>query len=845
MHARVRAHDWAATPVGSPETWPQSLRALVRTLLVSRYPMVLTWGPQFIQFYNDAYAALIGDKHPLALGCDIRITLAESWDTLGPMIARVLETGVANWTPALPLLLERAGYREESYFSVSHAPAEDDDGRIVGMLGVCSEVTQQIVGDRRLGLLRDLAAQAGEARSVARTVRAIAASITDHPLDVPFLLIYLREAGGRALTLHAAVGLAAGEPASPRVVALDHPEEVAWPLARATDGETILVEAVHDAVATTGGLWGDPVRAALVMPISGAGQEAPLGVIVAGISPSRALDAAYRSFYELLAGQIAAAVRNALAHEEERQRAEALAELDRAKTAFFSNVSHEFRTPLTLLLGPLEDLLRDAGDLDPERRSRLDLAHRNALRLLKLVNTLLDFSRIEAGRAVARFVPTDLAALTADLASTFRSAIERAGLTLTVECPPLPAPLYLDRDGWEQIVLNLLSNALKHTFEGEIGVTVRAHEGHAELAIRDTGVGIPASELPRLFDRFHRVPQARSRSHEGTGIGLALVRELVGMHGGQIAVDSREGRGTAFTVRVPFGSAHLQRGSIADADPVDERGDGAAAFVEEARRWLPEVATPDRGGPPGTGTPPARLLLADDNADMRDYLGRLLAERYAVEAVPDGAAALAAALARPPDLVLTDVMMPGLDGFALLRALWADGRTATVPVVLLSARAGEEAAVEGLEAGADDDLVKPFAARELLARVASALELSRLRREVARREAEARVQAEAIRARDVFLSIAAHELRTPMTTLKGHVQLLRRQQARGPIDPARQGRTLAALDGATDRLVSLTNDLLDVSRIQTGQLALTLAPVDLRALAAEAVGRAREQYGAG
>ncbi|MFY0574874.1 hypothetical protein ACN28S_11340 [Cystobacter fuscus] len=154
MHARIRAHDWSASILGPMETWPESLKALVRTMLSSRYPMILTWGPSFLQFYNDAYSKLIGDKHPAALGLDIRVTMAEAWDTLGPMIHQVMATGVANWTPALMLLLERSGYREESYFSVSHSPAEDDTGKIVGMFAVCSEVTQQLLGERRLRLLR-------------------------------------------------------------------------------------------------------------------------------------------------------------------------------------------------------------------------------------------------------------------------------------------------------------------------------------------------------------------------------------------------------------------------------------------------------------------------------------------------------------------------------------------------------------------------------------------------------------------------------------------------------------------------------------------------------------------
>ena len=374
------------------------------------------------------------------------------------------------------------------------------------------------------------------------------------------------------------------------------------------------------------------------------------------------------------------------------------------------------------------------------------MIHRNGLRLLKLVNTLLDFSRIEAGRAESVFVPTDLAALTRDLASVFRSLIVQAGLHLVVECPPLSERVYVDREMWEKIVLNLLSNAFKFTFAGEISVGLRQVEHQVELVVRDTGTGIAPVEVPRLFERFHRVQGARSRTHEGSGIGLALVQELVHMHGGTIEVESQVDVGTAFTVRLPLGTAHLPADRIRASRTHASTALGAAPFVEEARRWLPEVTSSqeremewqllDAGRSPVSGAngeeaslPPARILVADDNADLRDYLSRLLAQHYDVEAVADGAAALQAARRCPPDLVLADVMMPELDGFELLRAVHADPNLEALPVILLSARTGEEATLEGLAAGANDYLVKPFSAREVLARIATHLEIARLRRE--------------------------------------------------------------------------------------------------------------------
>ncbi len=485
-------------------------------------------------------------------------------------------------------------------------------------------------------------------------------------------------------------------------------------------------------------------------PLAQAGQPRPIGFFIAGLNPFRPFDEDYRSFASLFAGQLTAGLNNAHAYEAERRRAESLAEIDRAKTTFFSNVSHEFRTPLTLMLGPLLDTLsQQNGPLPPRAAEELAVVHRNGLRLLKLVNTLLDFSRIEAGRVQVSYVPTDLAAFTAELASVFRSAIDKAGLTLTIDTPTLAEPAYIDRDMWEKIVLNLLSNAFKFTLDG--GITVRLHQDGdwIRLAVQDTGTGIPESELPRLFERFHRVEGSRGRTHEGTGIGLALVLELVKLHGGTVAVESTLGQGTAFTVSIPAGSDHLPPERISAPRSLASTAVGYNAYIEEAFRWIPQSGSDSHasapratqndmvftgGGSPATTSERPRILIADDNADMRDYLRRLLSDRYDVIAAPDGEEALRLAAARPPVLILSDVMMPNLDGFGLLKAIRADAALAAVPFILLSARAGEEATLEGIRAGADDYLVKPFSARELTTRIDALIERKRFERELAATE---------------------------------------------------------------------------------------------------------------
>ena len=455
------------------------------------------------------------------------------------------------------------------------------------------------------------------------------------------------------------------------------------------------------------GFWDKPPLRALLVPIANPGQETPAGVLIAALNPYRQLDVSYNGFIDLVAGQIAASISNARAYDNEKKRAEALAEIDRAKTAFFSNVSHEFRTPLTLMLGPLQDLLaRSHTHLSPTAKEQLELANRNGARLLRLVNTLLDFSRIEAGRVKAVYQATDLAMFTAELASVFRSATERAGLKLVVNCHPLSEVAYVDRDMWEKIVLNVLSNAFKFTFEGQLTVSLTQIEHTAELRIQDTGVGIPPEEIPNLFDRFHRVPNTRSRTHEGSGIGLALVHELVKLHGGSIRVESVPGQGSTFIVNIPLGQDHLATSQVGGDRPLSSTATGATPFVQEALRWLPNAENAGTSEiiadyelmavpcPPvsegAASTTRSRVLVADDNADMRLYVARLLSERYDVTAVANGRDALESVRQQVPDLILSDVMMPELDGFELLRELRAQPETKTIPIILLSARAGEE-----------------------------------------------------------------------------------------------------------------------------------------------------------
>lgn len=743
MGERIRDFDWANTSLGSADSWSPALRMMTRFMLANRFPMMLWWGPQYVSFYNDPYRPVLGAKHPWALGKPVSECWSEIWHVLKPLIDTPFHGGPATWDEDILLELNRYGFVEETHFGIAYSPVPDETvaSGIGGVLATVHETTEKVVGERRVVALRDLAASAGEARTVGEACRVAARTLSAHDRDMPFVLLYLIDADGRYAQLAGSAGCADDESVCPARIDLHADAQHPWPLADVV--RTQKLQIIDDlgrvlGSATPPGPWSDPPREAVLLPIRSNVAHQLVGVLVTGVSARLKLNELYRGFLDLVAGQIATAIAGAQAYEIERKRAEALAEIDRAKTTFFSNVSHELRTPLTLILGPLQDALADPEPALP--RDRLEMLHRNVLRLQKLVNTLLDFSRIEAGRMQANYEPTDLAAVTAELSSVFRSAVEKAGMQLIVRCARLDMPVYVDRDMFEKILLNLLSNAFKFTLEGKIEVRLQDVGNVVELSVRDTGGGISASELPHVFERFHRIEGVRARTLEGTGIGLAFVQELVRLHGGSVAVQSVEGQGSTFTVTLPKGSNHLPPDRIGIARELTPSALADEYLFDEMQSWLPSEAEADHSTvreaaasvtqnsmSPQTSTR-ARIVWADDNADMRDYVRRLLSAKFDVEAVANGTAALAAVRRERPDLVLADVMMPGVDGFALLRALRENDDTRAIPVVLLSARAGEEAQVDGMQAGADDYLVKPFSARELLARVGAHVGMARQRR---------------------------------------------------------------------------------------------------------------------
>ncbi len=760
MGERIRSFDWSQSPLGPLELWPPPLRSALSICLNSNFPIAIYWGPELILLYNDQWSPIPGKKHPWALGQPARLAWPEIWHIIEPLFHQVLHTGEATRSRDQLLPMHRHGFTEECYFDYTFSPIRGEGGHVEGIFNAVLETTTRVIGERRLRTLRELGtAKTGDTRTVEQTCRNITQILADNTHDLTFTTLYLLRSSHELI--HAgSTGFPPHDHITPTSIDLNL-ATTPWPFHQVINThKPVEVHHLAKHLKEAASPQSECPDHAVVLPLAKSGQTELAGFVIVATSPRLSFNDDYRGFLDLLAAQIAAAIANAQSYEAERRRVETLSALDRSKTVFFSNVSHEFRTPLTLMLGPIENLLdQRARELPQDVCEQLTTVQRNGMRLMRLVNNLLDFSRIEAGRVNALFQPTDLAQLTVDIASMFRSAIEQGGLQFHVQCESIETPIYVDRTMWEQIVLNLLSNAFKFTLQGSISVRLKQQSNTAILEVQDTGSGIPAEDLPHLFERFHRVANMHGRTHEGSGIGLALVHELIKLHAGQISVESVLEQGTTFRITLPLGKHHLPQESITEATTPYHIDHGENPFVEEARMWLPSelsqseapVSVPSVPVPANSdeanldetnsdeatttrvlsSTTPfkPRVLVADDNADMRRYISSLLSHEYHVLTVNDGLAALKTLEIFQPDLVLSDVMMPELDGFELLSHIRKRTSTRPIPVILLSARAGDESRVEGMEAGADDYLVKPFSARELRARVSAHLQMAKLRRE--------------------------------------------------------------------------------------------------------------------
>ncbi|WP_208643469.1 sensor histidine kinase [Pedobacter miscanthi] len=823
MGALIRSMDWSKNPLGPVENWPQSLRTSVSLCLSSTFPILIAWGPETIQIYNDAYRPICGAMHPESMGMNFRVCWESALEVVGDKFTQG-QMGEGTYIKDQQMFLFRYGYLEEAFMTFSFAPIRDETGGVGGIFHPITETTDKMLSARRTQVLRDVAALLGKAKTIEDIGLLTTQHHNDFVNDLPFLLFYILSPEGENAALLSAAGVENASHLAVNEINLSD-RDSKWPFSEVQSAPLViddLNERFGDFACKP---YPEKPASAVILPVFLSGKDSPFGYIVAGVSARRAMDEEYLGFYTLLANTFSTAVSNVYAYEQEQKRAQALAAIDRSKTAFFSNVSHEFRTPLTLMLGPLEDLQRHAIMKDPQVRETVLATHRNALRLLKLVNNLLDFSRVEAGRVKVAYQPLDLAGFTADLASSFRSIIEKAGMELIVETPATELEAYVDIQMWEKIVLNLLSNAFKYTLQGSIILKLEVLGNMVELAVIDTGVGIPEEELPHMFERFHRVENSAGRTHEGSGIGLSLVSELVHLHGGEIKVESTLGEGSKFTIMMPLGSAHLPQELVYDKDYQASASNLRESFLQEASGLLgneyANAASP-KEEPENVyqGEEEGKVLLVDDNADMRDYLKRLLQPEFTVYTAVNGADALEQLMSLSPDLILSDIMMPVMDGKALLAKLREKEEKHWIPLIFLSARAGEESRIDGLEAGADDYLVKPFSGQELLSKVRAQIKINRIRRHNEQHMRD-------------FVAVATHELKTPLTALSGYVQVIEMKARK-----LQEESLTHVADRARHQVIKmskLVDDLLDVSKLDEGMLYLKPEHFDLNELINETI----------
>jgi signal transduction histidine kinase/DNA-binding response OmpR family regulator len=691
--------DWSATHLGPRDSWPALLRLLVDLCLDSEFPVQISWGPDLLVLYNDAYVPLLGaERHPWALGRPAREVGPHPWPASEEHLRKVMETGRAYHSSDQQLIINRHGYPEEAYFTFSLSVIRDADGMIVGLFNAITETTQHILYERRLQVLRRLGAMSVTAdESLSSTCRAAVEVIGRNRKSVPFAAVYLSDLPDQGPRRTAGYGFAETTAAACELVEV---APTSGPVLEVMErGGTELVSGLRDrypGVFEPGPLGPLTPDQAFILPIVMLGTRKPMGVLVLGVNPYWRPDEAYTAFAAMAARQLGVIVTDAVSYQSERKRQLALAELDRARTEFFQNVSHEMRAPLTMLLTPLQDILDEPGVvLSAAARDTVQTSIRAGDRLQRVVDALLDTSRAESGGLIPDREDIDLASVTADVAEGYRPATE-GRLNLRVDMPTEPLRAYVDRAMWTTIVTNLVNNAVKFTPEGEVAVSLSGDDTEVVLTVADTGVGIPTDEQAQIFERFHR---ARNGDQQpGSGIGLALVADLTSAHGGSVDVDSEPGEGSRFVVRLPRFSGPPTEVNLAEG-PEDESA--------EDRR---------------------RLLIIEDEPDLRSYLTRLFSkDGYAVEAVGDAETALTSLDSSAPDLVITDVMLPGQSGIDLLVTLRQDERMARLPVVVLTARADTESAVEAFAAGADDFVAKPFNSAELLARVRAHDQMNQLR----------------------------------------------------------------------------------------------------------------------
>jgi signal transduction histidine kinase len=754
----IRAHDWAATPLGHPSQWSASLRVVVRLMLANRFPHLLWWGPDYIQIYNDHYIPILGSKHPQqALGKPFRECWHEVFDILGPLVDKPFNGGPATWTEDIELIVRRHGFPEESHFIFAYSPVPDDSAPrgIGGVLATVHESTEKVVTERRVKILGNLSARVAEAKSEEQACAQAIEVLAQHPKDVPFALLYLKNDAKRELRLVSTTGVAAGSD-GPAVVSLSQPSaDGPWPLATALETETLQLRTGLASVLPTvpPGPWPDPPDSAAVVPIKSHTSGQPVGALVVGISACLRPDERYLNFLELVGSLVATAIGNARAYEYERRRAEALAEIDKVKTQFFSNVSHEFRTPLTLMLGPLEDALSVPGtpaktrigatlELTALRRESLErqqrqleeedrqkneflamLAHelrnplapiRNAGELLArmfsdntqaqgvvavvrrqvahlshLVDDLLDVSRITQRKIELRKETIEVAEVIRQAVETVEPVIRERGHDLQIQSNHRPLPVYGDVSRLVQCVVNLLTNAAKYTEAG----------GRIHVTSRKQG----QAAVIEVADN-------------GMGIPQALITRVFDLFVQSERTLDRSQGGLGIGLSVVRRLVEMHGGSVAAES--EGPGRGSTFSIRLPLSGPPVHKSADCAD---SHVRPQRILVVDDNADAAVTLSMMLNldghESITAYTARD---ALQKAESFQPSVILLDIGLPGMDGYEIARRIRALPAGASIRLVALTGYGQPEDRARALHEGFDAHLVKPMIPTELRKIIATA-----------------------------------------------------------------------------------------------------------------------------
>ena len=702
------------------------------------------------------------------------------WNNVRELIDRCMVYGEACHRENDLLLYRKSpsGNYLEKYHTWSFVPIRDVNNQVIGMYNPTHDTTTAVVALRRQATLRDLAQELQFNEGVSEYFTSLGQILERNPTDIPFVLVYSCLDGSKngqvRLHLESSVGIPAGHSCAPRIITptLDkthstgtisatirrwrsgsptpslrstNPSSVGsrfthsdendwWPISQGLFGRQCVL--VKDCSRLIEGIslraWDKLPESAVVLPIGdGAFADTPRGLLILGLNVRSLLDAEHEEWLLSLQSFANASLNSTWARESEQEVLLRNEKMEKAKTAWFQGAAHDLRSPLTLVAGPLDDVMRTS--LNPSQRQLLGLANRNLARIQRLVDSLLDFSRLEAGQMVGHFVPVKLDAFVGELGEIFRPAVERRSIAYHIELEPYDSTILVDPSLLEKAIMNLLSNALKYTESGFIKLQVQ-FDTHLNILVSDTGYGIAPEEVSRITTRFHRAASATSQAIKGTGIGLALVKEIVRLHDGELVITSRsretspDSHGSTFTVRIPL-EGHQGTASSKESIAIGVYG---RQLLEEALHWRDtgdsgddqsdqarSVTTDDTNKLDGLFVfdPLDRLLLVEDNSDMRAYIKQIFSPYCEVIEATDGQKALDIARARPPQLILSDLMMPNMNGQALLERIRADPTTRLTPVVLLSAAVDDELRISALTMGAEDFMLKPFKPRELLARV--------------------------------------------------------------------------------------------------------------------------------